>query len=101
MPRKLAKLLVQGQQRHPKTKTVFAAATALHLFLEVALKHHSMLAGKPLAHSALQQLKEAGLMQHLSALLMDAAEGLEAAAAAPDTELSSSRLWPASTRSML
>lgn len=83
VPRKLAKLVVQAQRRHPKTEAVRAAAEALQLF-QVKSSAHVGRPGSKVALALRQQLQEAGFMPRLPALLTDAAEHLQAALSTGD-----------------
>jgi hypothetical protein len=79
VPKALAQLCVHALQRHPHSDVPGLAILALDALLYAA----SFAPGTSLAGATLKQLQDAGLLQHLPALMTHVAQDLAAATAAP------------------
>jgi hypothetical protein len=88
----LAQLCVRALERHPLNTSHRMANSALAELLQAAFRDSALGAGVNLAAATLKQLQDAGLLQHLSALMTHAAHDLatEVAAAVTVPDLDSS-----------
>jgi hypothetical protein len=85
-------LVVSAQQRHPaNSKLQGFASTLLESLLRMANIQRVTASGTRLGTATLQQLNQAGILQHLPALMANAAQGLTAVAGRQSSSISSRR----------
>jgi hypothetical protein len=85
VPKVLSKLSIQALQQHSGSAAQQLVDKSLHLLLDICADQSVAVLGARLYNAVLQQLQQAGLLQHLSALMTLAAQELTAASSAQDT----------------
>lgn len=79
--RKLVALCIQAHERHAGLFAQHMTCSALHKWLKHAADTRTASPDSPLSVSVWQQLQESGLLQHLAAVLAEAADELDAVTA--------------------